>query len=200
MSTSTQPSAQEQISTLYRILTEAQTSFDLWEGLREARSDQATVDAMQRYSVFFTGTESALLDSFIVLLYSLFETRRDTINFHTLIRTLDLTLSATQKADLADRVKALKATWLKLGILRNEVVGHQSLNQLPAQSFAKAAISPQEIQDYLIKSQALLGHISSTLFNTCLSFNVKGKPYLERLLTDMRSNNSFKPNPLRGSA
>jgi hypothetical protein len=187
-----QPSAQEQINILYRILTEAQISFDLWEGLREARSAQDTVDAMQRYAVFFTGAESAMLGSFIVLLYSLYETRWDTVNFHTLLRTLNPDLPPAENANLDACVKALKATWIKLGILRNEVVGHQALDRSPYESFSKAAVSPQEIRDYLIGSQTLLGHISSTVFNTCLAFNIKGKPYLERLLTDMRSNNSLK--------
>lgn len=164
---------------------QAQISFDLWEGLREARSCADTVKAMQPYASFFVGTEHALFDSFVVLSYSIFETRKDSVNMSILLKSVSSKIKDVEMAAIKDEVKSLKPTWLKLGVLRNEVVGHQALNLTSFQSFGKAAISPDEIREYLSKAQALLGRISSKAFRRALAFNIHSKPRLINLLTDL---------------
>ena len=167
---------------------QAQISFDLWEGLREARSNVEIVNAMQPYAGFFVGTERALFDSFVVLSYSIFEMRKDTVNMSRLIRSVREKITEEKKPKIEDEVKLLKPTWLKLGILRNEVVGHQALNQSTFQSFQKAGVTPEEIQDYLSKSQDLLSTISFNAFRNALAFNIRSKPSLVGLLEKLRSN------------
>lgn len=184
--------AVEQVNLLHQKLMQAQISFDLWEGLREARSCPDTVKVMQPYAGFFVGTEYALFDSFVVLSYSIFETRKDSVNMSILLKSVSSKIKDTELTAFKDEVKSLKPAWLKLGILRNEVVGHQSLGQTSFQSFQKAAVTPEEIREYLSKSQELLGQISSKAFRNALAFNIHSKPRLVKLLTELRSNNSSK--------
>lgn len=187
--TNTRP-PNELASSIFQSLTEANVSFDLWEGLREGRSDRETVKAMQPYAAFFTGTENALFDSFIVLLYALYETRKDTVSFNSLLQSLEGNAPEATLNNFRDRVKGLKRIWVKIGVLRNEAVGHQSLSSHPSQVFEKAAISPLQIREFLEESQRLLKDIALDCLGITIIFNVRCKSHLERLLTCVRSNNS----------
>lgn len=168
---------------------EAQVSFDLWEGLQEARSDQKTTEAMQMYAGFFIGIEHALLDSFVVILYSILETRSDTVSIPTLVRALACSIKDDETSTFNSKINALKPIWKKFATLRNEVVGHQSLANSIAESFNKVAVTPEEIRNFLSASQELLGQISSTALHNCLAFNIKSKPSLNSLLAFLRLNN-----------
>jgi AbiU2 len=181
--------AQSQIHSLQQSLMEAQISFDLWEGLREARCSQNTVDVMQPYAGFFTGIEHALFNSFVVLLYAIYENRKDTVSINALLRTLSSSLSNEKKSKFDARAKAVKPIWIKVGILRNEVVGHQALDLGAEDSFSKAKISPEELREFITSSQRLIGDISSETFGNALMFNVKSKPYLNSLLNDLPAAN-----------
>lgn len=188
--------ADEVARAIFQSLTEAEINFDLWEGLREGRSDRETVRALQPYAAFFSGAENALFDSFILILYAVYETRRDTVSITALLKAVEATVLTAPLEVFKARAKALKPAWVKVGILRNEAVGHQALNTIPARVFENAAISPQAIRELLKDSQRLLADIALEAFKIKMVFNARSKPHLDRLLADLRSNTSSNPAPL----
>lgn len=69
-------------------------------------------------------------------------------------------------------------------LVRNKVVGHQSLGQSAAEVHRLAGITILELEEFVQDAQHLL----------------KGTQSFDNLVNDLRDNNSFKPNPLRGLA
>ena len=191
-------SAQEQISSLHLRLMNAQVSFDLWEEIYNARLSTEIVETMNLYPTFFTGVEAALFNSFIVLIYSVFEKRFDTVSLHTLLRTLDKSLSQDKKFALSEQLSLVHPIWTEISILRNQVVGHQALDksQAKANTFSKAQLRPEEIQELIARSQLFVTEISSSVFNNMLIFNIKSKPDLHNLLTDVTRKNKLGVNEL----
>jgi hypothetical protein len=143
---------------------------------------------MNLYPGFFTGIEAALFNSVVVLVYSVFEKRPDTINIYTLLRNLDKSLSQDQKLAFEQQVSIAKSTWIKISILRNEQVGHQALYQAPENTFSKAQVSPEEIRELITCAQQLTAEISSTVFRNILAFNVESKPDLKTSLAALANN------------
>lgn len=168
----------------------AQISFDLWEGIREARAKQDAVSVMKRYPGIFPSLEHALFDSFIVILYSLYEKRRDTVTIDKLLGYLESSLNTDKRDIFFRQAEENKKIWVKIGILRNNVVGHQSLNGKPEDYFTKADISEKEIREFIVKSQCLLRSISLEAFDKGLPFNTKSKAHLKTLFEDLSSRKS----------
>jgi len=187
-------SAQEQIQSLHERLMHAQISFDLWNALYEARTKQSTVDVMQPYSGFFTGIEHALFNSFVVLLYTIYEKRSDSIHIPKLLQTLknESSIDANKKAEFDAKEKALKPIWGKIKVLRNKVVGHQDLYNPPSYHFEQVALDPDDIQKFLKESQDLLSQISYIAFSNALAFNIEAKPHLDALLKRITRKSSMR--------
>lgn len=178
-------SDEEQVSALRQNLIRAQISFDLWQGIRETRASTSGVKLMQRYPGVFPGLESALFDSFIVSLYALNEKGRGRISVSRLAGALESKLKSTEHKEFQRQVNELEATWKKIKILRNNVVGHQTLEGKAEEFFAVANISENEISEFMIKSRCLLRSISSALFSKSLAFNTRTKRNLTMLVNDL---------------
>ena len=156
---------------------------------------------MRHYPEIFPHLERALFDSFIVSLYSLYETRRGRISVPELVRSLKSSLVAIKHKGLEGKVSELKVIWKKIGILRNQIVAHQASNCKPEDSFAAADIPGEDFQEFFRKSKCLLKSISSEVIGKNLTFNNKSKRSLEALLRDLRQHCSLKlvhPEPVEG--
>jgi len=186
---------------LHTMLTQAEIDLEMWQAMRKARSDHEVVVMLnRRYGRFYIAAENALFNSLISILYKAFETRKDTVNFWELRRTLPISMAPEVKAELDALFAKIKATWVKVGIVRNNIVGHQSSEKSAEEFHAIAGITISELEGLVKDMQHLLYLIAKHFHDTHVVFNLKGTQSFDNLLGDLRSNNSFKPNPLRGSA
>jgi len=176
--------------TLYTMLAQAEIDLEMWQAMRKARSDQDVVIMLnRRYGRFYIAAENALFNSFITILYKSFETRNDTINFRQLLKTLPSEIDSEIKAELDGLSAKIKATWLKVGLVRNKVVGHQALDQRPDEVHRVAGITILELEELVKNSQHLLYLIALHFQDTHIIFNLKGTQSFDNLLNDLRSRN-----------
>jgi hypothetical protein len=186
---------------LHTMLTQAEIDLEMWQAMRKARSDHEVVVMLnRRYGRFYIAAENALFNSLILILYKAFETRKDTVNFWQLRKTLPASVAPEIKAELDGMFTKIKTTWVKVGIVRNNIVGHQSSENSVEEFHRLAGITILELEDLVKDMQHLLYLIAKHFHDTQVVFNLKGTQSFDNLLGDLRANNLFKPNPLRGSA
>jgi hypothetical protein len=186
---------------LHTMLTQAEIDLEMWQAMRKARSDQEVVIMLnRRYGRFYIAAENALFNSLISILYKAFETRKDTVNFGQLLKSLPSNMTPEIKAELDEISGKIKTTWVKIGLVRNKVVGHQSLEQSAEEVHRLAGITILELEEFVKDAQRLLYLIAKHFHDTHVMFNLKGTQSFDNLLNDLRANKSFKPNKLRESA
>lgn len=186
---------------LHTMLTQAEIDLEMWHAMRKARSDHEVVVMLnRRYGRFFIAAENALFNSLISILYKAFETRRDTINFWQLRKTLPASMAPEIEAELDGQFFKIKSTWIKVGIVRNNVVGHQSSENSVDEFHRIADITILELEELVKDMQHLLYFIAKHFQDTHVVFNLKGTQSFDNLLGDLRTKNSIKPNPLGGPA
>lgn len=186
---------------LHTMLTQAEIDLEMWQAMRKARSDREVVIMLnRRYGRFYIAAENALFNSLISILYKAFEKRKDTVNFGQLLKTLPSEIPPELKTELDELSGKIKTTWIKIGLVRNKIVGHQSLEQSAEEVHRLAGITILELEDFVKDAQRLLYLVAKHFHDTHVVFNLKGTQSFDNLLNDLRANNSFKPTPLRGAA
>jgi AbiU2 len=190
-------SANETRQALFMRINQAQVQHDLLSALEDATATGENLNAMNRNLRFFTAVESALFNSSIVLLYALYETRKDTINFNNLVKELKASIPKNQHDEYLLRISAIKPTWLRVGTLRNEMIGHQTLDRNLTAVQSKANLSYLEIDNLLRHARSLLFDISSRHFDTHCDFIDSSKRAVNHLLSALHTKNSLKLSPLR---
>ena len=179
----------DQIDLLVGTIMEADFHFQIWETLQEAQSTEETIVPIRQYSMFFLSTRLAHFNSTIIGCYRLLETRSDTVNFNTLRKLIhknhkiDLTLDA----EYSRLQSACFATWKKISTLRNKSVGHLSHETHQEELFAKAALSPEELSNYISNSQFLINRITHLLSRSIEAFNLEARASTQNLLTKLRA-------------
>ena len=177
---------------LHRCLVSAEASFDVWEGIQEGRADHQKIAGMQPYAAFFNQAELALLESFIVNSYSLFETGRrtgDTVNFRAFLNVCKADLDELELSGFEEAMKLLRPTWTKIAQIRNSAIGHRSSQRNVSDVFKKAGLTAHEIGIFLTNSLKLLNEISKSTLDggSNARFNLFSKVHTENLLDDLRS-------------
>ncbi|MCC8532456.1 hypothetical protein LN457_06455 [Xanthomonas phaseoli] len=186
---------------LHTMLTQAEIDLEMWQAMRKARSDQEVVIMLnRRYGRFYIAAENALFNSLISILYKAFETRKDTVNFEQLLKTLPSDMAPEIKVELDQLSDKIKATWKKIDLARNKIVGHQSLEQSAEEVHRIAGITILELEGFVKDAQHLLYLVAKNFHDTHVIFNLKGTQSFDNLLNDLRANNSFKAMPRRGTA
>lgn len=182
---------------LHTMLTQAEIDLEMWLAMRKARSDsEVLVMVNRRYARFYITAENALFNSLISILYKAFEKRRDTINFHQLRNTFPASITPEIEAELSALFSKIKVTWVKVGIVRNNIVGHQSSEKSVKESHRLADITIPEVEDLVKNMQHLLYLIAKYFHDTHVVFNLKGTQSFDNLLNDLRTCNSHSPNRL----
>lgn len=187
---------------LTTMLTQAEIDFEMWMAMRKARTDpEIVVMVNRRYGRFYMSAENAFFNSLITILYAAFETRPDTVNFWNLRKTLPEDGELTVLKEIDSRLSSIKAAWVKISILRNEVVGHQSLKRTTKESHEIAGMTFDDIQGMIKSCQELLVLIAAKFHDTHVDFNLRGTASFENLILDLRTSDSFKAviTKLRGS-
>ena len=188
---------------LHTTLTQAEIDFDMWVAMRRARAEPEVVVMLnRRYGRFYLSAENAFFNSLITILYAVFENRQDTVNFWSLRKTLPEDGNRVVLEEIDNRLALIKETWKKICIIRNEVVGHQTLKRTKTESHEIAGMTFDGIKDMIHSCQELLVFIANKFHDTHVSFNIQGAESFENLISDLRSSNSFEAvsTKLRNSA
>jgi hypothetical protein len=177
----------EQIDLLGLTISQARRHFQVWEALEEAKAEPAKVRAMNLYLEFFDSNSKALFVSCIAACYCLFEGNKKAVSFRSLKDSLNSfdNRDIEQEPELADLQAKMKTLWTKISRLRNEAFGHVSNNATPREVFAKAKVSPQDIQDFLDLAVKLHHGITYPRTQSFDAFNLDGKPATRRLLDQL---------------
>lgn len=176
-------SANETRLELFKRIDQAQVHHDLFVALRGCTEVPENLVKFNRNVRFFGGVESALFNSTIVLLYTLYETRSDTVNFQQLLKQLRTSLSDSDLEGFRERLCAIKPTWLRVGVLRNKQVGHQTLGQSRASVESTARLMFSDVDALLEHARNLLFDISSRHFDTHLHFMDNSQDAVIQLLS-----------------
>jgi hypothetical protein len=184
---------------LHTMLTQAEIDLEMWQAMRNARSDPEVVVMLnRRYGRFYLTAESALFNSLISILYKAFETRKDTINFSQLRKTLPDIMCSEVKAEIDTLFAKLRTIWRKVGIVRNNIVGHQSSENTVEEVHRIAGITIGELEEMVKDMQYLLCLIAKHFHDTHVVFNLKGTRSFDNLLEDLRASHLFKTAQLLG--
>ncbi len=181
-------SVNEQIKYLGDTISSAQWHFDVWEALEEARANSQNVSVLNKYLEFFRATGTANFESYIISCYQLFETRRDTVSFPQLKRELKTALNFDVDSD-PEAVKtqaSLRPIWQKICKLRNESVGHLTIDKPIARVYVEADIKPEQIRLFIDGVKELINNITYRLDQSRDAFNIRGKDSVNKLLSDLR--------------
>ena len=175
--------ANEVRQALFMRINQAQVHHDLLVALRDSTATPDNLVKFNRNLRFFAGVESALYNSTVVLLYSLYESRKDTVNFHQLLRLSAEAFSDTELTEYQDRIKGIKPTWMRVGIIRNELVGHQTLERDRAAAELKADLKFSDVDALLAHAKKLLFDISSRHFDTHVDYMGDSRDAVSNLLS-----------------
>lgn len=173
---------------LYRMLTQAQIDLEMWLAMSDARRNDDVIRMLnRRYGRFYVAAENALLNSMITILYAVFERRRDTVNFWRLKESVVNLATPSQDRDLDASYESIKKIWKKVSVIRNEVVGHQSLERNATESHEIAGLTVEHARNMIVSCQELLCRIAADFQDTHVVFNIKGTESFDRLISDLRS-------------
>ncbi len=114
------------------------------------------VDTLNRYLGFFAFSIQAHFIAIVVILYAIYEDRRDTVNVGRLYEGA----SAELKASLETDYNRAKAIWKKIAILRNNHVGHVSDRLDIDAVFKLANITYDEIKKLIEITKKLVNSFS----------------------------------------
>lgn len=178
---------------LHTMLTQAEIDLDMWLAMRDARrSDDVVLLLNRRYGRFYMAAENALLNSMITILYAVFELRPDTVNFWQLKNSLLHVADPSQLRELEATYASIKQTWKKIAVIRNEVVGHQSMERTATESHEIAGLTVDHARHMVVSCQQLLYRIARDFHDTHVVFNIKGTDSFDKLMADLRARNDRK--------
>ena len=105
--------------------------YGVWWVLKGSDTRPKYNDVINKYQGFFLANIHAQFVAYVVALYRLLETRKDTINFSSLLTLIEAegVLSKEALGEIRSRVDALHPLWVKICILRNEVYAHKSFGK-----------------------------------------------------------------------
>ena len=168
---------------LFMRINQAQVHHDLLVALRDSTGDPDSLIKFNRNLRFFAGVESALYNSTVVLLYALYETRTDTVNFRQLLALAGTIIPADALDEYRKRLEQIKPTWVGVCTIRNELVGHQTLEHDRAAVELKATLSFADVDALLAHAKQLLFDISSRHFDTHVDYMENSRDAVDKLLS-----------------
>ena len=178
---------------LHTTLTQAEIDYEMWLAMKNARNDPDIVLMLnRRYGRFYISAENAFFNSLVTILYAVFEKRKDTVNFWNLRKTLPTSADSDVLKEIDERLSSIHLIWKRISIIRNEVVGHQTLSRDREESNDAAGLRLKDLKSMVLLCQELLSLIALKFHDTDVIFNLKGAKSFEKLLTDLRASPTFE--------
>ncbi|MHB8914464.1 MAG: AbiU2 domain-containing protein [Thiobacillus sp.] len=155
---------------LFRRIDAANAQHEMMEGFRIALLDAVAIVAYNKNVRFFGTVELSLFYALVVLLYSFYETRPDTVSFKTLLDSVENKKGLDSAKTFRDRIADLKPYVKKINILRNEAVGHQSTGRPLSDTHTRANLAYSDVEVLLAQTKQLFQDVSSQHFDISSSF------------------------------
>lgn len=168
-------------------ISNASDCYGVWWVLIDSDTRPKYNDVLNKYPSFFLANTHAQFVAYVVALYRLQETRKDTINFNSLLTLIEAEGGISKEAleEIRSRVDALHPIWVKISILRNEVYAHKSSENKYDESFKKADVTPNQIRDLIESFKALLNHIALQTESIEYVFSINSREDSISLLEDL---------------
>ncbi len=148
------------------------------------RDDRAKyIDTMNKYVGFFASSIQAHFIALLVILYAVYERRRDTINLVRLYEGCPADLRAGLSTDFA----RAKAIWQKIAILRNNHFAHVSEHLEIDAVFDRARATYSEIKELIDIYKKLLNAVSYAEDRSSFADSLDSAKDTYRLLEKLRS-------------
>ena len=180
---------------LHTQLTQSEIDYEMWLAMRNARTDPDIVLMLnQRYGRFYIAAENAFFNSLVTILYAVFEKRKDTVNFWNLRKTLPSNTDPLVLKEIDEKFSSIHLIWKRIAIIRNEVVGHQTLSRDREESNDAAGLRLNDLKTMVLLCQELLIIIAQKFHDTSVIFNLKGAESFEKLVMDLRASPIFERN------
>ena len=150
-------------------VTFASMNYRIWRIYTEPGDRAKYLGVLQRYNSFFRTSLQAHFVAIIITLYSLYETRRESISLTRLVQELS---DAKLRSELQPVLDEANGIWRKkITILRNDVYAHLSDIDFGAK-FSEARISPNEIEQLIKLSKDLVNKLSYAHDRSSFAFNL----------------------------
>src|SRR5579862_3127784 len=142
---------------LAHAVNQASLCFDVW-WVCAGEGREQYLRAINKFPTFFSTSIHAHFVAFLVALYRLFETRRDTLNVGRVVTLLkeDQAITDHQLSKLEALLTQARPLWRKITIVRSDVFAHQKENATIEQSFKKAKLTPNEVRHLIDLSKAIV--------------------------------------------
>lgn len=179
------------VQELQNALTVAGLNYGIWWVYKEKESRKRFVDILNTYPLFFQTSLHAHFVAMIVSLYRLYETRKNTINMHQLIKLLKNQDSIPNQEieRIESEIKQIKPLWVKVSVLRNKIFGHRS-NALDYNEVLKEAdVTPNQFKKLIDESKRILNEMTSLWNGSRHAFNLSATKDTVELLEDLKKLN-----------
>jgi hypothetical protein len=134
----------------------ARLFLDLWFYFEERDSRRKIIETMEEYNEFFRFTPHAYLVAYVIYMAGVFDTKRGTISFRSLVREVKTAgqLKGQEAAVDALLVEA-KPVVDKVLTLRHKAFAHRSAHISYDDVFKMAAVEPSQLRDPEQRDHAL---------------------------------------------
>lgn len=169
---------------LWMRINRAQTCHDLFKDIDRAANGSLT--KFNRHLRFFRTCESALHDATIVAIYSLYETPEGRASFRQLVNAIPSEkMTKALRDEFIMRIEQAKPSWKKVAMVRNEVVGHQTILRSYDEVRERANLTFACVEDILAHSRKLLFDIAHHCMDTHLDFMTDTEGSADRLFDQL---------------
>ena len=177
------------ISELCHTTIVAWLNYEIWWVYKSKDTRPVYVDVMNKYPLFFQTSIHAHFVALVVALYRLYETRDDTFNIPSLLKTLRNESRLPEATlDLLEGIykNEAKPLWIKVNILRNKAFGHRSVAHTVEEVFEEAKVTPNELRDLVEVTKKLLNKLTYSWNKNVHAFNLRSREDTLRLLNDLK--------------
>ncbi|MBB3759557.1 hypothetical protein [Xanthomonas arboricola] len=169
---------------LWMRINRALVCHDLFKDIDRLANDN--VAKFNQHLRFFQTCESALHDATIVAIYSLYETPQDRVSFLQLINAIPADkMTPALRQGFVLRIDEIKPSWLKVAMVRNEVVGHQTIARSYGEVRERANLTFACVEEVLAHSRDLLFDIANQCMNTHVDFMTDSHGAADRLFAQL---------------
>ncbi|MBF6567739.1 MAG: hypothetical protein IVW54_02550 [Candidatus Binataceae bacterium] len=168
-------------------ITFASMNYRIWRIYTEPNDRAKYLEVLRKYNSFFFTCIPAHFSATIITLYSLYETRHDSIS---LSRLVQVTRDDKLRRELQPILDEANNIWRKkITILRNEVYAHLSEIDFKAK-FSQAEVSPNDIECLIGLSKQLANKLSYASDRSTFAFNLDPATDTRNLLDTLLRNGS----------
>lgn len=174
--------ADEILREIHQSVSEARLAFRFWRTFTDPKSGHRYEPIFRVYPLFAAATTWAFFMACGITLYRLYESRDDTVNFDQLIRLLEHEGRVSKPTIVEARASLRGPAWVKIAVLRNEALAHAKFPATVDSTYAKARLSPGEIEEVVEQTASLLNRLAAASGRPSFVFDATESDDLTRLL------------------